>query len=310
MDRGRAAEQRVLDQLDDPSPDPTHRLTDGDRDPERAGGHPLQVLPGEQRILGALPERPRDELGGARLRHRPPRLGRGQIGLRTRVEQHLADVDVVHAVDQGQMGLRHDREAIAFQPFDDVDLPQRPRSIQPPGHHSADELAQLLHRSRSWQRRPADVEGEVEALVVHPDRGGQPDRHVADPLPVTRDVRDPLADQSDEPLVVEAVGFGVEDVDGGHVGWRMRGVQHEQGHLQRRQSLRHRIPFHRGAVPGSGADRARAANPTDLAPDGRAGTDGASRRDRARPTDDHGRDTEVVVHTLGFSDISDLPLGP
>ena len=172
--------------------------------------------------------------------HRPPGLRRRQLRLRPGVEQHLADVDVVHAVHQGQVGLGHDGEPVTLQTLDHVHLPQRPRAIQPPGHHPTDELPQLLHRAGSWQGGAPDVEGQVEALVVHPDRRGEPGRDVADTLPIARDVGDPLPDQRDQPLVVQAVGLGVEDVDRRDVRRRVRGVQHEQGHLQRRQSLRHR----------------------------------------------------------------------
>ena len=44
---------------------------------------------------------------------------------------------------------------------------------------------------------------EVEVRVVDPDRVGQPAGHEPDPLAVARDERDPVADQLDEPLVVE-----------------------------------------------------------------------------------------------------------
>ena len=42
------------------------------------------------------------------------------------------------------------------------------------GLQPGDQLGQLLVAARPGQRRPAYVVGDVEVLVVHPDRVGQP----------------------------------------------------------------------------------------------------------------------------------------
>ena len=91
--------------------------------------------------------------------------------------------------------LGHQGEPVVLQALDHVHLPQRPGPVEPAGEHPADELAELLHRAGSRQRRAADVIGQVEVLVVHPDRAGEPGRDAADPLPIARDVSDPLPDQ-------------------------------------------------------------------------------------------------------------------
>jgi hypothetical protein len=68
------------------------------------------------------------------------------------------------------MGLGNQREPVVLQTLNQIHLPQRPRSIEPPGQHSTYELSELSQTARARQRRPADMEGEVEILVIGPYR--------------------------------------------------------------------------------------------------------------------------------------------
>ena len=77
-------------------------------------------------------------------------------------------------------------------------------------------------------------------FVVDPYRSSELRGNPSHSLPIARHKGDPLADQRDEPLVVEVVRAGVEDVDGPDMARGVRGVQGQQRHLERRQPLRHR----------------------------------------------------------------------
>jgi hypothetical protein len=66
------------------------------------------------------------------------------------------------------------------------------------------------------------VEAEVELLVVDPERRGEMTGHHLDALPVARHEGDPVADQVDQPRVVEARVARFEDLDGGVVRRRLR----------------------------------------------------------------------------------------
>ena len=164
---------------------------------------------GAHRVLRGVGEQRRDR-GGAAWR---PVVGLEVLGLRADVEQELSQVDGVHAVDQGLVGLGEDRDPVVAEALDEVDLPQRTAAVQRPRDDPRDELEQLLVGARTGQGRSAHVVGEVEGLVVGPHRAGQPtrDRHHA--LAVAGDERDPVGDQLDEAVVVEPGVADVEDLD-------------------------------------------------------------------------------------------------
>jgi hypothetical protein len=61
------------------------------------------------------------------------------------------------------------------------------------------------------------VEGDVEIGVVHPDRVGEVTRHPADLLPVARDQTDPVFDELDQAVVVEALRRWLEHKEAAHV---------------------------------------------------------------------------------------------
>src|SRR5215208_3322852 len=158
------------------------------------------------------------------------------------VQQHLANLNVVNSIHQAQMGLGNQREPVVLQTFDQVQLPQRSRSVEPAGEHPADELPQLGEAARVRQRRAADVKREVKVLIIDPDRSGKLRGNAAHPLPIPRHESDPLPDERDQPLVVKALWTGVEDVDGTDMAGRVCGVQGQQRDLEGRKPLRHASP--------------------------------------------------------------------
>ncbi len=80
--------------------------------------------------------------------------------------------DVGQAIDDGVVGLGQHREPTRLHTLDEVHLPQRAVAVELAAHDSCDQLVQLLVGARPRQRRPVDVVGDVELLVVHPHRVG------------------------------------------------------------------------------------------------------------------------------------------
>ena len=74
------------------------------------------------------------------------------------------------AVDERVVGLGDEGEALAGQPLDHPQLPERLRAVELLGEHPRRHVAQLLLRARRGQRRVADVVLEVEGRVVDPER--------------------------------------------------------------------------------------------------------------------------------------------
>ena len=100
--------------------------------------------------------------------------------------------------------------------------------------------------SRSWsrvpgrgQRRAAYVVGEVEVLVVDPDRVGEAARDAAYVLAVARHERDPVVDVRQQGVVVEARVARVEDLEGRVVHGRLRRLLGQQSEVARAQPLAH-----------------------------------------------------------------------
>ena len=173
-------------------------------------------------------ERPGDELDRARTTCRSPRRDRGAAHLVGILEDDLADIDRGDAVDHRLVGLAEQREAIALDALDQVDLPQRVAAIQRAAHDPRDEVVELLERAGSRKRRAPDVERHVEALVIHPDRGGDPTGHLAQALAIARDIGDAIADELDQALVVQDTGLLLEERQAADVHRRGRPLQVEE----------------------------------------------------------------------------------
>ncbi len=144
------------------------------------------------------------------------------------VEQHLAEVDGLDAVDERLVGLVEQGDPAVGKPLDEVDLPQRPAPIEGTRDDPRDQVTQLLGVAGAGQRGAAHVVADVEVLVVDPDRGGEMPRDRLHALAVARHERDPVEDQRHEPVVVETGVAGVEDLHRRVVAWRARRLELEE----------------------------------------------------------------------------------
>ena len=194
------------------------------------------------------------------------------------VEDHLAEVDGRHPVDQDLVGLRQDREPAALDALDEVHLPQRTVPVEPARQDPAGQVPQLVDRPRPRQRGASYVVGQVEVLVVGPHRVGQPSRDRAQPLAVARHERDAVADQRDEPVVVEARRRRLEDLEGRVVHRRARGLRDQEGHVVRPEPFTHRDPSQ--DVVGASCDSGRTPAAIGLRPSQSRRTDGLRPRHR------------------------------
>ena len=189
------------------------------------------------------------ERGRGRVPARVPLVAAEDLDVGVLVEQHLAEVDGLDAVDERLVGLVEQRDPAVGEPLDEVDLPQRPLPVQRPRDDPGDQLAQLVGAARPGQRGAAYVVADVEVVVVDPDRVGEVAGDRLHPLPVARHERDPVEDQRHEPVVVEPGVTGVEDLDGGVVPRRGRGLELEEREVARAEPLAHRTPLSRSATP-------------------------------------------------------------
>ena len=196
--------------------------------------------------VGHRVERAGERAGGAR---RAPVVVPQARLVRGRVEQDLADVDGLAAVDQDLVALGQQRHPALGQTLDEVALPQRAAAVERARGDAGHELAQLVHGAGSRQGRAAYVVAEVEVLVVDPGRVGETTRHRLEALAVARHERDPVGDQLDQSVVVEAGVARVEDLDGRVVHGRRGGLGGQEGQVPRPEPLAHPVPFRRCLVP-------------------------------------------------------------
>ena len=129
-----------------------------------------------------------------------------------RVEQHGRDVEGLDAVDERVVALGDEREAVALEPVDERELPQRLRAVQSLGEQPAREVLQLLLAARRRQAGVAQVVAQVEVRIVDPDRPALVERDVGEALAEARDEVQARLDQ----LAQLVVGRrrSVEDGDG------------------------------------------------------------------------------------------------
>ncbi len=74
------------------------------------------------------------------------------------------------------VGLRQQREAVAVEPVDQPQLPERLVAVERLGEDAAGEIAQLLLVARLRQPGVAQVVAQVEVRVVDPARAALPER--------------------------------------------------------------------------------------------------------------------------------------
>ena len=205
---------------------PPEHLEGTARGAEHLRHHRADVLRGEpgdvQHLAGPagqIGDRVDDQVDVAGRRVRDPRLLRQIPRPPVDVQDGGGHVDGADPVDHRVVGLVDQGDPAAGQPLDDVDLPQRPGAIQRAGDQPADQFVQLDVGARLRDRGTPDVVGDVEVLVVDPDRPGQPTRHEPHLLPVPGHQVQPRLDQVDDLRVLElrAVRVGLEDDDAADV---------------------------------------------------------------------------------------------
>ena len=145
--------------------------------------------------------------GASRRRRGPSRSG-------SCVEQHLAEVDGLDAVDEHLVGLGEQRDPAVGEPLDEVDLPQRAAAVQRARHDPGDQLAQLVDACPAAAAR-SGVRGSRGRSAASSTQTGLARRPgTLHPLAVARHEGDPVLDQRDQPVVVEAGRVtGLEDLD-------------------------------------------------------------------------------------------------
>ncbi len=146
-----------------------------------------------------------------------PLVTRNHPRFRLKIENYLSDVDCRYPIDHRVVCLGEDRKTTSFETLNEVHLPQRPRTIQRPRHDASHEVTQLSFRSRFGQRRAPHMVGNVEALIVNPDRVGEAARNPTNSLAEPRNERNPALDQPNESVVVEALVRRLEDRHTAHV---------------------------------------------------------------------------------------------
>ncbi len=203
----------------------------------RRAGERAQPAGALGRHRRALDQRLGQQLGGGRLRARYPlaALRRRWRWVGREVEEHRRDVDAAHAVHQRMVGLRDDREAVAFEPLDQVELPQRLGPVQWEGEQAPREVAQLLVGAGGGQRAVAHVVAGVEVRIVDPHRAPLAPRHVGQLLAVARNEVHTRLDRLDQLVVGGRRPF--EDEHAGHVHVRAAALEVQEAGVQSGQAV-------------------------------------------------------------------------
>ena len=101
------------------------------------------------------------------------------------------------------MDLREHRHAPALDAFDHVQLPQRARTVELPGEDARHLRGKLRVAPGRGERHLADVELDVEALVVDPVGVIEPERDLREAPAERRQQMQALGDRRAHPLGVE-----------------------------------------------------------------------------------------------------------
>ena len=117
------------------------------------------------------------------------RAATGAVRLRRSLlpEHHRHQVGRRDAVDHAVVDLREQRPAVLAQSLEHPDLPERLGAVEALGEDPRGRAPQLLVAAGRRQGAVAQVVGEVEVRVVHPDRAAEAERDEADLLAVARD---------------------------------------------------------------------------------------------------------------------------
>src|SRR3954454_6266024 len=99
------------------------------------------------------------------------------------------------------MDLRQQREAVALEPLDQPDLPERLVAVEALREDAPRERAQLLLLARHRQGGGAHVVADVERGIVDPARAALAERDERELLAVARNQMQAFPDPVDELLI-------------------------------------------------------------------------------------------------------------
>ena len=207
----------------------------GAREPRRHGG-----------ALAHQAERRSERAVSVRraLADRPAPFGHGPEGRRARLRRvgrerahdqaHAAD-----AVDQRMVDLAVHRETVAFEPLDQVHLPERAVQVELVAVQPRDQDAELALAARVWQRRMAHVVIEIDVVDLAHDREPRTDEGRLDQLQVPGR-RNRLGRAHPREQVLEVAGrsvVGLRELEqAAHVHRRVPRLDREPGRIHRRQA--------------------------------------------------------------------------
>ena len=142
------------------------------------------------------------------------------------------------------MGLLDDRHPVALQALDEPQLPERPAAVEHLALQTRHQRLELLLVAGMGQGGEADVVGEVEGVVVDPDRPALLEGHRHEPLAEARDEVEPapddrsrLVDAEPAALVEERPAF--EHRERAHVHRRLGSLHVEERRVLAAQSVVH-----------------------------------------------------------------------
>ena len=96
---------------------------------------------------------------------------------------------------------RRGRPAV-LDTLDKVQLPQGAVRLERPVDQPGHQVRELTHPTGGGQRRAADVKTQVELRIIHPHGPREPERHLPDPLPEPRRIRQAGVDELHHPVDV------------------------------------------------------------------------------------------------------------
>ena len=219
----------------------SERRPRGARQPAVETRQPLELLVDHARQAVAQPGG-----GGPALGQLPGLVGPERPDeTRARIRRQVQQLDAVRAVDQRMVDLAVDRESMAGEPFDDVELPQRLRQVHRVGVQARHELAELALATRVGQRRTPHVILEVGVVDDLPARHDLAREAASQPI-VHRVRRHGMAAQLGEQLRDEVrgrVGRNLEDLQAGHVQRRVARLGQQERSIEsaERNSRRHHV---------------------------------------------------------------------
>ena len=202
---------------------------------EHFGGMGRHLLEGRMDQIIARRDRLRSPRGGRRRSERCVRLEVEQ----SRSDQHAAD-----PVRERVVKLQEDGRPSRIDPFEDVELPEGLRSIERSGEDAADRSLQLEPTAGGRNGRAAEVEVQIEPVIVHPHGSADIARNRKDTLSQSGCQMDPGLDDPLHIVVRERPVFARrEDRQAGDVHVQSRGLEIEEARIQTGEAFRWHRPM-------------------------------------------------------------------